>query len=89
MGVLDSTWFSVAGRANVVHTKRGSRPGSPLADILFAYLLAEIQNTARSQLEQQRIFHVLPLRWLPSLDAVSEPGVLDTCSPGLTSRHFS
>ena len=38
--VLQSTWFQVQGSEKVVATQAGSRPGDPLADILFGLSVA-------------------------------------------------
>ena len=45
--LLTSTWFTIAGDAQVVRTQAGSRPGDNLADVVFAFvysrLLAQFQ----------------------------------------------
>ncbi|CAE7654063.1 GTPBP4, partial [Symbiodinium pilosum] len=39
--VLSHTWFQVTGSTNCVATRRGSRPGDPLADLLFGIVMAQ------------------------------------------------
>jgi hypothetical protein len=34
---LSGTWFKVANACHVIHTSRGTRPGDPLADLLFIF----------------------------------------------------
>ena len=81
--VLNATWFSMADRPTVVHTTRGSRPGSPLADMLFAFLLAEIQSHAKARLVELGVFRQLPLQWLPGPEEFLEPPNL--FAPGMAS----
>ena len=39
--VLRHTWFQVIGAPDCVATQRGSRPGDPLADLLFGIVMAQ------------------------------------------------
>ena len=48
------TWFVLAGNSQrLVQTKRGTRPGSPLADAIFHVLMASIAGDLREWLSQQ------------------------------------
>ena len=38
--LLSSTWFVVQGSSIPVQTARGSRPGDPLADLMYAFVMA-------------------------------------------------
>ena len=38
--VLQNTWFRIAGSGGFVASARGSRPGDPLADLLFGVVMA-------------------------------------------------
>ena len=37
-----STWFTIASNDQCFHTNRGSRPGSPLADVAYNILMREL-----------------------------------------------
>ena len=48
------TWFVLAGNnQQMIWTKRGTRPGSPLADAIFHVLMASIVGDLRTWLSQQ------------------------------------
>ena len=51
------TWFVLAGNSQqMIWTKRGTRPGSPLADAIFHVLMASIAGDLRGWLSQQEDF---------------------------------
>eukprot|EP00435_Cladocopium_sp_Y103_P063786 s1267_g25.t1 len=47
-----STWFTLTGN-EIIHTHRGTRPGSPIADAIFHVLMSEIAKDIRSWYHQQ------------------------------------
>ena len=48
---LQDTWFSTEGAPNLTLTQRGSRPGDPLADLLFAVLLSDLDQELHCSLQ--------------------------------------
>jgi len=49
--IHESTWYSLSG-CDLVHTFRGTRPGSPLADAIFHLLMAEVATDLRVWISQ-------------------------------------
>ena len=45
-----STWFHVFGDSSPVRTLRGSKPGDPLADLLYGFVMASILKDIEGQL---------------------------------------
>ncbi|CAE7940177.1 GTPBP4 [Symbiodinium sp. KB8] len=45
-----STWFRVFGDSSPVRTLRGSKPGDPLADLLYGFVMASILKDIEGQL---------------------------------------
>ena len=79
------TWMQVSGGQQPIVTRKGTRPGSPLADCIFHILMAdataEISSIMDSQTEFQRILvradlHVEAVVWA---DDIAIPGN-DSCS---------
>ena len=52
--IHESTWYSLSG-CDLVHTFRGTRPGSPLADAIFHLLMAEVAADLRLWISQHPI----------------------------------
>eukprot|EP00438_Fugacium_kawagutii_P015106 Skav214597 [mRNA] locus=scaffold57:529051:531036:+ [translate_table: standard] len=48
--MLSSTWFAIQDGSNVMAPKTGSRPGDPLADVLFSFVMSQILDTAMSRI---------------------------------------
>ena len=80
------TWFSIAGMNDAYHTTRGSRPGSPLADIAFNAMMVHVLDALHDLLLQipalARGLHHLsmpapPVTWV---DDVAIPIVSETAS---------
>lgn len=68
--IHQDTWFTVS-RSEAVRTKRGTRPGSPLADALFHAVMAQIITEVRSWIEQDEAFSAILRRFdLPALTVV-------------------
>ena len=49
--VHESTWYSLTGQ-ELVHTFRGTRPGSPLADMVFHLLMTDVAEALRQWLRR-------------------------------------
>ena len=49
---MRDTWFCVPNSPQMVLTRRGSRPGGPLADLCFSFALKKILEAAYKDLEQ-------------------------------------
>ena len=58
--LLQGTWFRLDGCATLILTARGSRPGDPLADILFAFTFSAYLRAAENALRQQGLHTPLP-----------------------------
>ena len=48
-----STWMMIGGPNNFAQTKRGTRPGSPLADCVFHILMADILHQLQEWINEQ------------------------------------
>ena len=74
------TWFTVS-KKEIVRTKRGTRPGSPLADAIFHLAMSQIMTEVRSWLIEQTSFtailekHDLPVLTVIWADDVAIPWV--------------
>lgn len=80
------TWFGLAGTDDAFCTARGSRPGSPLADIVFNAMMTHVLRELHCRLDAypplQHGFHALgmyapPVAWV---DDVAVPVVVTRCS---------
>ena len=60
-GILEATWFVISGSNRVVVTGKGSRPGDPLADVLFALVAQQVLRVIESSIMQQGAAAALPL----------------------------
>ncbi|CAE7542655.1 unnamed protein product, partial [Symbiodinium sp. CCMP2456] len=58
--LLQGTWFRLDGSATLVLTARGSRPGDPLADILFAFSFAACLKAAEMALRTKGLETPVP-----------------------------
>ena len=57
---LASTWFCIPGGDTVFRPSTGSRPGDPLADLLFSFVVTRMLSIINSKLETQEIFDCHP-----------------------------
>ena len=79
------TWFGLTGTDEAFCTARGSRPGSPLADVAFNAMMTGVLQEPQHRLEAcsnlQRGFHALGLRAPPIAwaDDVAVPIVATHC----------
>ncbi|CAE7403777.1 for [Symbiodinium sp. CCMP2592] len=58
--MMRGTWFRLDGAAALVLTERGSRPGDPLADLLFAFTFSAYVRSAETALERRQLSPVVP-----------------------------
>ena len=58
--LLSGTWFRLSGWAALTVTARGSRPGDPLADVLFSLTLSAYLKAVSNILASQDLLPVLP-----------------------------
>ena len=58
--VMEGTFFRIDGHDLIHLTKRGTRPGDPCADVLFAFLLSAYFDAVDRQLAEQGLEEVLP-----------------------------
>ena len=63
------TWFTIGRSAAPNVTRRGTRPGSPLADVIFHILMSDIMNDFRHWMEAQVDYQEI----LKHTDADGEP----------------
>ena len=49
------TWFTLSGQ-ELIRTRRGTRPGSPLADIIFHVIMTSIMSDVNAWIAQQSTF---------------------------------
>jgi len=51
----NNTWISVQGMEPILSTSKGSRPGTPLADLSFNILMTKVLNIIESRMQQHDI----------------------------------
>ena len=54
-----NTHFRVPGQTDRVHTRIGSRPGDPFADVVFGYMFARILATVERRLDELGILETV------------------------------
>ncbi len=59
-GALRNTWFVVPGSSKVALPTRGTRPGTPLADALFATVLDQLMEVLHGRLRSAGLGTILP-----------------------------
>jgi hypothetical protein len=68
--IHSDTWFTVS-KKEIIRTKRGTRPGSPLADAIFHLAMSQIMSEVRSWISEQAIFtDILEQYDLPALTII-------------------
>ena len=64
------TWFTVS-KQEIIRTKRGTRPGSPLADAVFHLAMSQIMREVRGWIVEQTAFkRILDQHDLPALTII-------------------
>ena len=54
-GLFEATHFSMDGLPGVTHTSKGTRPGDPIADLLFNMTMRLIQRSVQKKLEAHQL----------------------------------
>ncbi len=54
-GLFEATHFSIDGLPGVTHTSKGTRPGDPIADLLFNMTMRLIQRSVQKKLEAYQL----------------------------------
>ena len=54
-GLFEATYFVMDGVEGVTHTSKGTRPGDPIADLLFNMAMSLIQRSVRRKLEASQL----------------------------------
>ena len=55
-GLFEGTYFVMDGVEGVTHTSKGTRPGDPIADLLFNMAMSLIQRSVRSKLAAHQLY---------------------------------
>ena len=77
---LQTTWFCVRDAPNPIATSKGTRPGDPLADILFALILAPPLKRLNALLQEAGLIpHVSTGGILPGTSVAVGPGPASAC----------
>ena len=83
--VHQGTWFRLDGAPGTTDTRRGTRPGSPLADIGFNLLMTKLIKLIQSQLDADPVYRAGQVAlgaWTPLVTWVDDLAVpLATSSP--------
>ena len=77
--VLRGTWFFVAGDLCPVHTERGTRPGDPLADLIYGFVMAGALREIESAMLRA---HLAPDVSLGGILPGNDPGQM-VCAPSI------
>ena len=70
--VLCSTWFSVAGSSVVASSTKGSRPGDPLADILYGFVMASVLKSVQADFAEHQLSMRLTLAGILSSEGPAD-----------------
>ena len=78
---LQSTWFALRQMpGTLTQTSQGTRPGNPLADLLFAFLFSRVTRELHQQLDSAGLIERFPLQWLPAIPLdVEEQELFSPC----------
>ena len=55
-----ATWFSTQGLSDLVRTRAGTKPGDPLGDILFNFIMAKVLWTLEGELKAAGVLDEVP-----------------------------
>ena len=79
--LLTATWFKFEASLLVAVTHKGTRPGDPAADVLFAFTLSALFRAIESSLEAQDLVDKLP--------GVRQAPLVDECGAALQLQFVS
>ena len=81
---LQATWFSLRHLPETLtSTSQGTRPGNPLADLLYAFLFSRVNHKIIEQMDLAGLLDRFPLRWMPGIPLSLEEQMM--CTPGIGS----
>ena len=82
---LQATWFSLRNMpGTLTKTSHGTRPGNPLADLLFAFLFSRVNKLIQEQMDFEGCLdHRFVTQWLPGVPLSPDEQI--PCFPGLGS----
>ena len=81
---LVSTWFSLRNLpGTLTRTAQGTRPGNPLADLLFAFMFSRVSKAIQAQMDLAGCLDYFPVTWLPGIALTEEESL--QCTPGIGS----
>ena len=69
MQLCTHTWFTVQGVADPASTRRGTRAGNPLGDLIFTLSVTKVLRAVRHTLHHEGLMNVLPAHTEPNLFA--------------------
>ena len=70
---LQATRFSLRNLPDTLtHTSRGTRPGNPMADLLFAYLFSRVNHAIHEQMTAAGCLDTFSLNWLPGVPLAAD-----------------
>eukprot|EP00969_Alexandrium_andersonii_P351353 15435234-Alexandrium_andersonii.AAC.1 len=70
------TWFSVQGLGTITQTEKGSKPGDPLGDLIFHFLVLVILEAAESELKERCLVNPIVVEGVSVCPALQAPRVL-------------
>ena len=74
-----NTHFRVHGQTDATHTRVGTRPGDPFADVVFGYMFARLLTTVEQKMQDLDI--------LETINDVSTPGLFLDLHAGPMHQH--
>ena len=74
-----NTHFRVHGQTDATHTRVGTRPGDPFADVVFGYMFARLLTTVEQKMQDLDI--------LETINDVSTPGLFPDLHAGPMHQH--
>ena len=84
LSCLTASWFALRqSHGTLTHTSHGTRPGDPLADLLFGFLFSRLCHKIQSQLDLAGLLETFPIPWIPA--AVLDPEEVVAYSPCMAS----
>ena len=56
----NGTWFTTKGRVEVMATESGTKPGDPLGDVIFNYIMWRVLGALEARLQELDIIQDVP-----------------------------
>ena len=81
---FQAAWFALRNLpGTLTQTSQGTRPGNPLADLLFAFLFSRVSKEVQAQMDLAGCLDQFPVRWFPGVPLSEEEQL--NCAPGIGS----